>query len=177
MSLGKQLARIIGFFSSVLPADLLTPLHYCALQSLYKASGYTRVQLWPYCKSHRRCKASSPLVRESPRMINGQPIHYKIPSITNTSDASLSRWRATSAGVDIGGAWSNQKCSLHFNCLELLAALFAVKSFVEDIRNVLIYLLMDNKTAIAYVNHLGGTRSPKLQSIASELWELCLKRD
>ena len=37
-------------------------------------------------------------------------------------------------------------------------------------------LRMDNRTAVAYVNHMGGTRSPQLNSVATQLWTWCLER-
>ena len=41
----------------------------------------------------------------------------------------------------------------------------------QDVR-----LKMDNKAAICYINHMGGTRSPSLLHTACQLWEWCLQR-
>ena len=35
---------------------------------------------------------------------------------------------------------------------------------------------MDNRTAICYINHLGGTRSHVLLHTACQLWQWCLQR-
>ena len=40
-----------------------------------------------------------------------------------------------------------------------------------------ILLLMDNLTAVCYVNKRGGTRSPQLVSLATEIWNFCLGRN
>lgn len=37
-------------------------------------------------------------------------------------------------------------------------------------------LRMDNQTAVCYINHMGGTRSPVLSNMACQLWEWCLQR-
>ena len=41
---------------------------------------------------------------------------------------------------------------------------------------MMIHLIMDNSTAIAYINHLGGTRSSTLCSIATDLRSWCQDR-
>ena len=49
--------------------------------------------------------------------------------------------------------------TLHINTQEMLAALYGIRSFARDVSNSHILLLSDNITVVAYVNHLGGTRS------------------
>ena len=44
----------------------------------------------------------------------------------------------------------------YVNRLELLAATLAVKSFAKDKFRISILLRIDNITAVAYINHLGG---------------------
>ena len=66
--------------------------------------------------------------------------------------------------------------SLHIICLELLGATFAVQAFAKDRQNVVIQIHLDNATAVAYVNHMGGTRSPQLCAMAKSLWDWCLQR-
>ena len=46
----------------------------------------------------------------------------------------------------------------------------------EDLSQCHIRLKMDNKSAVAYVNKLGGTRSLPLNSLALEMWDWCLQR-
>ena len=65
----------------------------------------------------------------------------------------------------------------HINCLEDLAAFHAVKCFVRDKKkSITVLLRMDNTTAVTYVNKLGGTVSPKLNTIVRELWLWCMNR-
>ena len=58
----------------------------------------------------------------------------------------------------------------HINCQEALAAFHAVKCFVRDKKSITVLLRMDNTTAVTYVNKLGGTVSPKLNTIVRKLW-------
>ncbi|KAI8512362.1 hypothetical protein Bbelb_090010 [Branchiostoma belcheri] len=58
---------------------------------------------------------------------------------------------------------------------QLKAASLALRSFVSaDIQHDL--LRLDNATAVAYVNHVGGTRSPDLAALALEMWSWALER-
>ena len=65
---------------------------------------------------------------------------------------------------------------MHINCLELLAAFLAVKCFAKDKTNLTIYLKMDSMSALTYINKLGGTISPQLNTLAKELWLWCMER-
>ena len=75
-------------------------------------------------------------------------------------------------GVQTRGLWSQMERKLHINCLELLAGSFAVKSFRKNHLCVHVRLRMDNASAVAYVNRLGGTHSLVLSNLA--LWEWAL---
>ena len=72
-------------------------------------------------------------------------------------------------GVRTGGAWSVQEQTMHINCLELLAATLAVKTFMKNAPQSSILLQLDNATAVAYINNMGGTVSSQLTELAKEL--------
>ena len=63
---------------------------------------------------------------------------------------------------------------MHINALELLAVFLAVKTFSKEKNHLNILIQTDNMTAKAYTNHLGGTHSQTLNSIASQMWKWCL---
>ena len=68
--------------------------------------------------------------------------------------------------------------TLHINCLELLAGSFAVKSFARGrLCAHVVRLRMDNTSAVAYVNRLGGTRSLVLSNLALALWEWAISQN
>ena len=63
---------------------------------------------------------------------NGKTILTRDPELIIESDASTQGWGATCQGSDTGGPWSAQEKSRHINCLELLAATLALKTFVKN---------------------------------------------
>ena len=69
------------------------------------------------------------------------------------------RMGAMCNGVSTGGLWFPQDQLLHTNCLELLAADLALKSFLKDQHEVAVLLQLDNSTAVAYVNNLPSAHS------------------
>jgi len=87
-----------------------------------------------------------------------------------------------------GGCWSMEEAEQHINCLELKAAILALKAFLKvglqppskcqgnhPPRHIL--LEMDNTTAVAYVNmRREGTQSPSLSLLALELWSFLLTK-
>lgn len=93
------------------------------------------------------------------------------------SDASTQGWGATCGGVRTGGPWSPEERQWHINCLEALAAFHALKCFVRDKKGVTVLLRLDNISAVSYVNKLGGTMAPRLNSIVRDLWLWCMNRD
>ena len=52
----------------------------------------------------------------------------------------------------------------------------AVQSYAKSLKGKHIRLKMDNRAAICYVNHMGGSRSPSLSHTACQLWEWCLQK-
>ncbi len=66
--------------------------------------------------------------------------------------------------------------NLHINCVELLAATLALKTFTKGQTGLSVLLKMDN-TAVAYVNNQGGTVSRELVRLSKELWTWCLQRN
>lgn len=50
------------------------------------------------------------------------------------------------------------------------STVFALLTLVRDLINRTIQLQIDNKSAVAYINHMAGTHSKILNSIAKEIW-------
>ena len=108
---------------------------------------------------------------------NGKSLVLRKPDLSIESDASLIGWGASSQGMRTGGPWSPEEKNYHINCLELLAATLAVKTFLKGQTDKQVLLRMDNSTAVAYINNLGGTVSPKVTTLARDLWMWCLVRN
>ena len=108
---------------------------------------------------------------------NGKSILRSEPDLTIETDASTVGWGARCGDLQTGGPWSKAETSNHINCLELMAATLAVKTFAKDKQNILIHLKMDNTSALSYINKMGGTVSPDLNRCTKSLWTWCLERN
>lgn len=92
------------------------------------------------------------------------------------SDASGKGWGIFCGDQNSQGLWSPDESHLHINIFELLAAFFGLKCFAKTASNCQILLRIDNTTAIAYINRMGGIRFPKLAQLAREIWRWCEDR-
>ena len=108
---------------------------------------------------------------------NGRSLIAKKPNLHLETDASRAGWGTVCQGVRTGGPWSKEEQKLHINCLELLAAFLAFKCFFRDSRGIHVLLKLDNTSAIAYINKMGGTVSPTLNKLNKEFWLWCMERD
>lgn len=93
------------------------------------------------------------------------------------TDASLIGWGAHCAGASSHGPWSQEERKMHINYLELKAAFFGIKCFAVNLRNTNILLRIDNTTAIAYINKMGGVRFQYLNRLCYEIWQWCEERN
>ena len=72
-----------------------------------------------------------------------------------------------------GGKWFSTESQLHINALELLAALYAVRSFKETFINKNIRLMLKNSAAVCTINKHGTTHSSSCNNIAVQIWYFC----
>lgn len=93
------------------------------------------------------------------------------------SDASLTGWGALCDNQSASGTWSPGELQYHINHLELLAAFHALQCFVSNLKSIRARLALDNSTAVAYINSMGGPKSPVLDSLSRSIWEWCMSRD
>jgi hypothetical protein len=78
--------------------------------------------------------------------------------------------------VSTGGMWTPEERTAHINHLELKAVLLALQTFASARQNLHILLLVDNSSAIAYLNQKGGIHFKVLSDLAIQIWEWCLTR-
>lgn len=95
------------------------------------------------------------------------------PSITITTDASKLGWGAVVNDSKTGGRWSLEESELHINVLELMAIELGLATFFAASRGSFIRVVTDNTTAVAYVNHMGGTKSRDCDKVARRIWSWC----
>ena len=108
---------------------------------------------------------------------SGKSLLLRKPDVAIESDASLTGWGATSQGLRTGGPLSPSERSWHIKCLEILAATLAVKTFLKHQTSKHVLLHLDNMTAVAYINNMGGTVSPQANTPVRDLWMWCLEKN
>lgn len=66
---------------------------------------------------------------------------------------------------------------LHINHLKLIAVFYALKYFVANCRQCEILLRVDNTTALAYINRMGGIQYTTLNRLARNIWQWCEEKE
>ena len=158
------------------PAILPAPLHFRSLE---------RVKI----RAARRDPTCRSTVHVSPTMEvdlrwwikhshahNGRPLQIQQWDLTIETDASLTGLGASCQRASTGGPWIMEERAHHINFLELLAPFLALKAFLSGQGPISVLLCMDNITAIAFLNRVGGTHSLPLSKLAVEIWEWCIER-
>ena len=98
------------------------------------------------------------------------------PVLTLMVDASQLGWGACLGSERAQGRWSIHEGTCHINVLEVRAVLLGLRSLCADKHGTGIGVLTDSTTALAYVSHMGGTRSRECNRAALELWHWCKQR-
>ena len=109
--------------------------------------------------------------------VNGSPKITPKPDLTIFTDASKKGWGAVCNNLQTNGRWSAAEKLLHINVLELKGAFLAIQSLLKNQHHKTVSLNMDNSTAVAYVNHKGGTHSSELVDLTLQLWDWCIQND
>ena len=104
-------------------------------------------------------------------------IRMSSPDLVLETDASKEGWGASFGTKSTGSRWSQEESEEHINVLELKAVLFSLRSFCDSLKRVDILIKSDNTTAVAYLNHGGGTKSTKCNKIAKQIWSWCEQRE
>ena len=85
------------------------------------------------------------------------------------SDASLIGWEGVFNSTTSGGQWTDYESQNHINYLEILACILTLKAFCSQIKNCRVKTMIDNTTAVSYINSMGG-RSLLCNQITRGLW-------
>jgi hypothetical protein len=176
MTTPRQLARLIGMLTASIPAVFQAPLHYRALQRL--RNRFLRNDRYDQQVEIDTESRQDLLwwIHHFPHH-NGRSLSTPVADVVITSDASTTGWGATCQNKRAGGPWSKEEKIAHINFLELEAAFLALKSFVASRSHMHVLLLMDNITAISFINHKGGTHSKALSDLALQIWTWCIQRN
>ena len=172
----REIAQILGLMISVQPAILPAPLFYrnierLKIRTLREQMSYdAKITMTEGAKSDLHWWAS-----EMEKQ-NGCYIEILQWDMVLESNASKEGWGANNLGVSTGGLWTQEEQRHHINYLEILAVFLALKTFARDRHLVAILLQMDNVTAIAFVNKMGGPHSTPLSNLAVKMWKWCYNR-
>ena len=98
------------------------------------------------------------------------------PAYVVSTDASMTGWGAFFEGAAAGGQWLPDEAINHINVLELTAVLLGLQTFCGHFTNTHICLQIDNTTAVAYINNMGGSHSLGCNAKAREIWLWCISR-
>jgi hypothetical protein len=79
--------------------------------------------------------------------------------------------------VPIGGVWTKEQENIHINVKELLAVLYALRSFFGILKGHHVRVLCDNTTAVHTINKMGTTRSMTCNSVVKDIWEFFLQNE
>ena len=99
------------------------------------------------------------------------------PSLSITTDASLSGWGAFCEFRTLAGVWTAEESELHINVLELEAVGRAIRALRDHVQGRSLTVFSDNTTVVAYINRQGGTRSPQLCLRVWSLLQWCRAHD
>ncbi|KAK3099298.1 hypothetical protein FSP39_002298 [Pinctada imbricata] len=173
----RELASLLGKFTDSIQAFFQAPLHYRVLQKvknvgLRQNQGYdSKIMLNLEAKQEIKWWLAH---LES---FNGKTILTPVPEMVIETDASKQGWGAYYNNTTIGGLWSIEEQQKHINALELMAGMFAIKAFAKGKSNLNILLKMDNRSSVAYINRMGGTKSDTLSDLAKEIWQWALSKN
>ncbi len=165
----RNVSKLIGKIVSSFPAVELGPLHYRVLE---------RNKTWALKQKCGNFDANMEVTHEMKNEIQwwannlsfqSREIVRKNPDVTITTDASGDGWGAMYCDERIGGRWSMEEKQCHINFLELRAVDLALKSFEDQVKGQHTQLLVDNTTAVAYINNMGGKKK-ELHELACSIW-------
>ena len=115
-------------------------------------------------------------------VMSGTPLRPPPHTVELWSDASTTGFggyiqEGNTHRGDFAGSWSPSQAKNHINYLELLSVDILLKHFEHIVTNQSVLCHIDNISALTYINKKGGSRSPTLQSLCSQLLLWCHQRN
>ena len=160
----RTLSQIIGKLTSTMQAVLPAPLHYRHLQMLQVKGLLEGKEYNSVVPLNMECRNDLQWWVDQLSIWNGRSLISPAPDLIITTDASLKGW-------DRGGILTAYKCP------RTQGSSFCLRAFSKSRRKLHVHLRMDNRTAVAYLLKMGGTRSLVLVGIVQELWEYALRKE
>ena len=177
----RHTATVISKLVALFPAARYGPLHYQNLQRAKIAA--LRQHAGHYDRPMQLPPEATDELRWWVRHIRNsfKPIIEANPVVYLQTDASSYGWGATDHYSSCGGRWDTLEATMllsqEINYLELLAAFHGLRAYCSKVFGAHVRLQIDNTTAVAYLNHMGGTRSVSCDKLANSIWLWCIQRD
>ncbi|XP_014217272.1 uncharacterized protein LOC106645836 [Copidosoma floridanum] len=172
----KDLMKLIGTIVAACPAVAYGWLFYKTLERLKQKAlarfGFNKrllITLSPPAKEELLWWQQQVLVSNN----KIRSFHFDVTIFT---DASNTGWGAVCGSESAHGSWSSSERKKHINWLEIKAIFLALKCFANEVHGKQILLRVDNTTALAYINKMGGARHEDLHLLAKEIWLWCISR-
>lgn len=169
----QNLARLTGVLVSACPAVAYGWLYYKELERL-KCRASLEVETNPNKKVPLSMEAEKDLAWWRGKILGARnKIRSDSYDLEIFTDASPTGWGATCGNKKASGRWDPLEMKLHINLLEIKAAFLGLKCFLRDSQGKQVLLRIDNITALAYINKMGGIRHRALNDITKRLWQWC----
>lgn len=111
-------------------------------------------------------------------------ISWPNPEAIISTDActSVAGWGASFDSMRAGGTFTVNDINLadegtNINVLELLGALYGLRTFQDQLSNRHVLIKSDNSTTVAYIKHMGGTKSECCDLVAHRIWDWAYQRN
>ena len=175
----REVACVIGQMIAALPGVEFGALYYRAIErdkihtlAMNRGNYESKMKLSEKAKTDIQWWISN--VSQESCLISHGP-----PTVTIYTDSSMKGWGAhfTNEDKQANGLWSDSERLLHINILEIKACFMGLLSFCNDMINVHVRVMMDSKTAIAYISSFGGTHSNRCNEEARNIWLWAIDRN
>ena len=172
----RKLAQVIGTLVACLPAAEYGPLFYRGLEILKIRA------LKAEYNFERKIRLSEEATSDlywwqAEGLTSSNKITRDKPCTVIRTDASGFAWGAVmSNGLSTQGMWTDDERKEHINVLELKACMLGVQSLCRELSNCHVRVELDNTTAVAYINNMGGTHSQACNCVTRELLIWCKSR-
>ena len=170
-----QLAKVVGLLVASLPGVQLGKLYYRHLdnmktKALKRNAGNFKAKMLVTPDMIADLKWWMDNIHSTKRVLTESE-----PECQLSSDSSKLGWGGAMDKVSTGGNWNKEEAQLHINYLELKAAWFVIRTFLKDKKNIHFRINVDNTTALAYLNNMGG-KIESYNKLARKIWLWCIDR-
>ena len=172
----REVAKVLGLIVSSFPGVAYGPLHYRYLERDKTIA--LKTSKWNFdAKMCLSSEARDELMWWIDSIESASnPTTRGDVDITISSDASKQGWGAATSDSSTGGLWTAEEAKEHMNFLEMLAVLFALKSFCTLTHGKHVKVMVDNTTTESTINQMGTSHSPKLNKLTKDIWDWCIEQ-